>query len=565
MKYDVFISYSRKDTAIADKVCAAFDRAGIRYFIDRQGIGGGFEFPRVLAENIIGSRLFLLLASENAYASKFTTSEIIFAFNKKSKQSILPYIIDGSSLPLELEFTFAGINWRNIADHPIEPVLVNDILGLLAMLKAEEATSAPAQPAPVQPAPAKVSTAAPIHTPPPAPKVEVTQAPVANNAGATYDVVLLSPGAAKLACVMCLRDMCGFGLAESKNLCDNAPSVVMKGVAKDTAQQVVAELNHIGATAEMQAVAGAPTATTPATANVPPQSADGTYDVVLIDAGVAKLGCVKCVKELGGYSLSDAKGLVDEVPSVVLRGVSMTEAQRAVAELDDIGAKAEIQSPSVPRITPKPVQTPAPQPATPKPAATPTPKPAAPKPAANTYKVGDYYDKNGKRGVVFEVTADGLHGKIVSLDHIAGVRWSIDKNFGTLFQPNNPSKTRVGCDDRWNGMVNTRKIQQIDNWREKYPAFAWCCAKGEGWYLPAIQELDLLLLYNPVHDAVNKTLAQKGGTKLYNKGDEYKWYWSSNEENGNRNTAWDVTMHDSKATCTYKDNEYGYVRAVATF
>ena len=42
MKYDVFISYSRKDTPITDQICAAFDRAGISYFIDRQGIGGGF-------------------------------------------------------------------------------------------------------------------------------------------------------------------------------------------------------------------------------------------------------------------------------------------------------------------------------------------------------------------------------------------------------------------------------------------------------------------------------------------------------------------------------------------
>ena len=131
MNYDVFISYSRKDTAIADRVCRAFDRAGISYFIDRQGIGGGFEFPRVLAENIVGARLFLLLASENAYNSKFTMNEIVFAFNKKPKQSILPYIIDGSSLPLELEFTFAGINWRNISDHPIDTVLVSDILKLL--------------------------------------------------------------------------------------------------------------------------------------------------------------------------------------------------------------------------------------------------------------------------------------------------------------------------------------------------------------------------------------------------------------------------------------------------
>ena len=90
MKYDVFISYSRKDTPIADQICAAFDRAGISYFIDRQGIGGGFEFPVVLAEAILESQVILFLASVNSYESKFTNAELTFAFNEKPKNSILP-------------------------------------------------------------------------------------------------------------------------------------------------------------------------------------------------------------------------------------------------------------------------------------------------------------------------------------------------------------------------------------------------------------------------------------------------------------------------------------------
>ena len=129
--YDIFISYSRKDSAIADQICAALDSAGITYFIDRQGIGGGFEFPAVLAENIVNSQIFLLLASKNSYESKFTMNEIVFAFNKKPKNAILPYIIDNSSLPISLEFVFAGINWRNMTDHPIDPTLVDDLLKLL--------------------------------------------------------------------------------------------------------------------------------------------------------------------------------------------------------------------------------------------------------------------------------------------------------------------------------------------------------------------------------------------------------------------------------------------------
>lgn len=138
--YDIFISYSRKDSAIADQICAALDSAGITYFIDRQGIGGGFEFPAVLAENIVNSKIFLLLASKNSYESKFTMNEIVFAFNKKPKNAILPYIIDNSSLPISLEFVFAGINWRNMTDHPIDPTLVDDLLKLLGRERVNKAT-----------------------------------------------------------------------------------------------------------------------------------------------------------------------------------------------------------------------------------------------------------------------------------------------------------------------------------------------------------------------------------------------------------------------------------------
>lgn len=129
--YDVFISYSRKDTNVADRICKAFDDAGITYFIDRQGIGGAYEFPAILAEAIMGSKIFLYLASRNSYDSKFTQSEITFAFNRKEKGTILPYIIDNSSLPISLEFVFSAINWRNIKEHPVETVLVDDLLRLL--------------------------------------------------------------------------------------------------------------------------------------------------------------------------------------------------------------------------------------------------------------------------------------------------------------------------------------------------------------------------------------------------------------------------------------------------
>ena len=148
MQYDVFISYSRKDTAIAERICAAFDKAGITYFIDRLGIGGGFEFPVVLAEAIVECKVVLFLASENSYESKFTNSELTFAFNEKPRNSILPYIIDGSTMPPALRFVFAGVNWRNIKDHPVETTLVDDILKLLGREPKPEVEHNPEPPRP---------------------------------------------------------------------------------------------------------------------------------------------------------------------------------------------------------------------------------------------------------------------------------------------------------------------------------------------------------------------------------------------------------------------------------
>ena len=136
--------------AVADRICEAFDEAGITYFIDRQGIGGGFEFPEVLANAIIECKVVLYLASHNSYASKFTNAELTFAFNEKSKNSVLPYIIDGSSMPPALRLVFAGVNWRNINDHPIETTLVADILNMLGReaKRPEPAPVVPPQPKP---------------------------------------------------------------------------------------------------------------------------------------------------------------------------------------------------------------------------------------------------------------------------------------------------------------------------------------------------------------------------------------------------------------------------------
>lgn len=65
MSYDVFISYSRKDSEVAGQIYNALSAQGLTCFIDLEGISGGTDFTDVIAEAIMGSRLFLLLASKN--------------------------------------------------------------------------------------------------------------------------------------------------------------------------------------------------------------------------------------------------------------------------------------------------------------------------------------------------------------------------------------------------------------------------------------------------------------------------------------------------------------------
>lgn len=128
MSYDVFISYSRKDSEVAGQIYNALQAQGLTCFIDLEGISGGTDFTDVIAGAIMESRLFLLLASEHAYASEFTRKEVTFAVNNKGSLFIFPLILDGTPLPKSLEFLLSNINWRTLSSrYRIEKELVADI------------------------------------------------------------------------------------------------------------------------------------------------------------------------------------------------------------------------------------------------------------------------------------------------------------------------------------------------------------------------------------------------------------------------------------------------------
>ena len=91
---------------------------------------------------------------------------------------------------------------------------------------------------------------------PAAAAVAVAAGPAAGGAAAAeektaFDVVLKSAGSAKLQVVKAVKEACGLGLKEAKDLVDGAPSKLKEGVAKEEAEALKKALEEAGAEVEL--------------------------------------------------------------------------------------------------------------------------------------------------------------------------------------------------------------------------------------------------------------------------------------------------------------------------
>lgn len=136
--------------------------------------------------------------------------------------------------------------------------------------------------------------------------------------------------------------------------------------------------------------------------------------------------------------------------------------------------------------------------------------------AAQTYKVGDYYpDPNADlknpaevgliEGIVFEVSADGQHGKVFSLREGSSLKWST-------------SGGADYTDNENDGSLNFEAVRGMDPDFEDYPAFAWCASLGEGWYIPSVNEVLAIRkawgATQAQRKALNARIEAAGGTPL---------------------------------------------------
>lgn len=87
----------------------------------------------------------------------------------------------------------------------------------------------------------------------------VAAAPAAGGAAAAggaekteFDVVLVSFGDAKMNVIKAVKDACGLGLKEAKELVEAAPKAIKEGSSKAEADELKAKLEEAGATIELK-------------------------------------------------------------------------------------------------------------------------------------------------------------------------------------------------------------------------------------------------------------------------------------------------------------------------
>lgn len=119
---------------------------------------------------------------------------------------------------------------KAIADQLVE-LTVKEVNELLGILKDEHG---------IEPAAAAVAVAGPV------------AAEAAVEEKTEFDIILKSPGGAKLQIVKLVKDLTGLGLKEAKAVVDSAPAPVKEGVSKEEAESIKTQLEEAGAEVELK-------------------------------------------------------------------------------------------------------------------------------------------------------------------------------------------------------------------------------------------------------------------------------------------------------------------------
>lgn len=94
MNCDIYISASRRDYEVVSKIKNILHSARYTYFDDRQSFQPGSDFEQTIRAEIISSKIFLFILSENSSSSAYVREELRLAL--KEEKIVIPIVIDNS-------------------------------------------------------------------------------------------------------------------------------------------------------------------------------------------------------------------------------------------------------------------------------------------------------------------------------------------------------------------------------------------------------------------------------------------------------------------------------------
>ncbi len=145
-----------------------------------------------------------------------------------------------------------------------------------------------------------------------------------------------------------------------------------------------------------------------------------------------------------------------------------------------------------------------------------------------TYKIGDVFDSDFVQGIVIYTTDGGRHGLILAMNNIFVFSWCYINDYGATAEEG----LLMDATDKNDGWKNYRRIASIISasslkW-SNFGAFNACRALGDGWYLPAYNEMNCVFnlcgysnpptdkrAFKKALDEINAVLKSLGADRLY--------------------------------------------------
>ncbi len=138
--YDVFISYSHKDSTVANTVCAKLEESSIRCWIAPRDIVPGADWGASIIDGIEAAEIMLLILSAEANASPQVKREVERAVHKG--RHIIPLRIEDIPLSKSLEYFLSSPHWLDALTPPLEKHLDQLVRTVKAVLGAKEPSRA---------------------------------------------------------------------------------------------------------------------------------------------------------------------------------------------------------------------------------------------------------------------------------------------------------------------------------------------------------------------------------------------------------------------------------------